>query len=326
MYEKIRVLGGETERALMTIDIIPDIHGQHDTLLAALKGLGWRRSGTGWTHPEPDRRLLFLGDLIDRGPENGAVIRTVRSLLDEGRADLILGNHEFNAMQFHARHPETGAPLRRNDEKNTRQHKAFLDEFPPGAKETREVLDWFATWPLLIERDGLRAAHAAWSDETVEALRAELPDLTLSAETQVRAADKSDPLYALVEEVAKGPEAKLPVGYSFFDKDGFERTEVRMRWWRGDAASWREIAMSVPDLESLPDAELPDHVRAHTYAADAPPVFFGHYWLTGTPELQAPNALCLDYSAGKGGPLVTYSFEPGETALSLDRVRVHPAA
>jgi hypothetical protein len=309
----------------MTIDIIPDIHGQHDTLLAALKGLGWRRSATGWTHPEPDRQILFLGDLIDRGPENAAVIRTVRSLVDDDRAEVILGNHELNAMQFHTRHPETGAPLRRNDEKNIRQHRAFLDEFPPGAKETCEVMAWLQTVPLLIETDRFRAVHAAWAEPTVAALRGHLPDLRLDEAALLRSADKADPLYRLVEEVAKGPETSLPEGVSFLDKDGTERTEVRLRWWRGGAFSWREVAMSVPDPDVLPYGPLPDHVRSHTYPQTARPVFFGHYWLTGAPQLQAPNALCLDYSAGKGGPLVTYAYEPGETALSLSRVRVHPA-
>jgi len=310
----------------MTIDIIPDIHGQHDTLLSALRGLGWRRSASGWTHPEPDRRLLFLGDLIDRGPENAAVIRTVRSLIDEDRADLILGNHELNALQFHTPHPETGKPLRRNDPKNTRQHRAFLDEFPPGAERTRDVMNWLRSVPLLIETDHFRAVHASWAERTVGTLRGILPSLTLDEEALVRSADRSDPLHRLVEEVAKGPETSLPEGVSFLDKDDTERTEVRLRWWRGGAVSWREVAMSVPDPDVLPAGPLPDRVRSHTYPETARPVFFGHYWLTGTPRLQAPNALCLDYSAGKGGPLVTYVFEPGAGPLSLDRVRVHPAA
>lgn len=309
----------------MTIDIIPDIHGQHEKLVVALRALGWRPTATSWTHPEPDRRAVFLGDLIDRGPENAAVIRTVKSMVDDERADLILGNHEFNALQFHTRHPETGKPLRPNDEKNTRQHRTFLDEFPPGAEETGKVLNWFASLPLLIERDGFRAVHASWSDPTVAALRAELPSLTFDEAALVRAGDKADPLYAIVEELAKGPETGLPEGHSFLDKDGIERTEVRLRWWRSDATDWRGVAMSVPDLDALPDDPLPDEVRSRTYPGEAPPVFFGHYWLTGTPELQAHNALCLDYSAGKEGPLVTYLYEPGETSLSPDRVRVHPA-
>jgi hypothetical protein len=43
---------------------------------------------------------------------------------------------------------------------------------------------------------------------------------------------------------------------------------------------------------------------------DAKPVFFGHYWLPGPPELELPNALCLDFSAGKDGPLAARDVVP----------------
>lgn len=307
----------------MTTDIIPDIHGQHDALISALTGLGWRRSGLSWTHPEPDRRLLFLGDLIDRGPQNVAVIRTVRSLIDDDRADLILGNHELNAMQFHTAHPDTGRPLRRNDAKNTHQHRTFLDEFPPDTPRTREVIGWMRTLPLLHEGGGFRAVHASWAEPTVVALRGLLPGLRLDEAALVRAADPRDPLHRLVEEVTKGPETRLPDGHAFRDKDGTERDTVRLMWWRADAATWRDVVMSVPDIDAIPDAPLPGHVRAKAYEESAPPVLFGHYWMTGTPRLQAPNALCLDYSAGAGGPLVTYEMGDGGEALCLTRVRVH---
>ena len=46
-------------------------------------------------------------------------------------------------------------------------------------------------------------------------------------------------------------------------------------------------------------------------------LFFGHYWLTGAPLLQSNKAVCVDYSAGIGGPLVAYRFD-GERDLSLD--------
>ncbi len=48
------------------------------------------------------------------------------------------------------------------------------------------------------------------------------------------------------------------------------------------------------------------------YPEGEKPVFFGHYWMTGMPRIEAPNALCLDYSAGIGdNPLVAYAWEPG---------------
>ncbi len=50
----------------------------------------------------------------------------------------------------------------------------------------------------------------------------------------------------------------------------------------------------------------------------AKPVFFGHYWLTGNLSLQSGRCACVDYSAGKGGPLVAYGFD-GESNLALDK-------
>ncbi|WP_245510599.1 metallophosphoesterase [Antarcticimicrobium sediminis] len=99
-------------------DIIPDIHGQAGKLRVALKNLGWQRNGLTWSHPEPDRQIVFLGDFIDRGPENGAVIQIVRELTDAGRAQAIMGNHELNAIHFHTRDPENGLPLRAHQKKN----------------------------------------------------------------------------------------------------------------------------------------------------------------------------------------------------------------
>jgi hypothetical protein len=52
--------------------------------------------------------------------------------------------------------------------------------------------------------------------------------------------------------------------------------------------------------------------------SNAKPVFFGHYWMTGQPSPQSPTAVCVDYSAGKGGPLVAYRWDAGE-ALTTDR-------
>lgn len=67
--------------------------------------------------------------------------------------------------------------------------------------------------------------------------------------------------------------------------------------------------MSVPEPERLPKSVVPSESGLATYPASAKPVFFGHYWLTGRPQMQSENALCLDYSAGKSGPLLAYRFE-----------------
>lgn len=306
-----------------TIDIIPDIHGQIDKLRAALDVLGWRRSPAGWITPETERSIVFLGDFIDRGPENRAVIHLVRDLIDRGKARAIMGNHELNALHFHTAHPETVQPLRAHSDKNVRQHASFLAEFPVGARETREALSWMCSLPLLLEAEDFRAVHACWIDRSINRLRALTANGVLSEERIMRAADPADELFHLAEEITKGPEHRLPDGFSFRDKDGTRRDHIRLQWWNAGAETWRDIATSVPVLDDLPDAPLPGTLMAQTYPARERPVFFGHYWLSGDPVLQSPNALCLDYSAGKDGPLVTYELHPGETLLSTDRVWVH---
>jgi hypothetical protein len=309
--------------AVSITDIIPDIHGQAEKLRRALQNLGWRRNGTTWLHPEPDRQIVFLGDFVDRGPENGAVIRIVRELMDAGRAQAIMGNHELNALHFHTADPETGAPLRPHDTDNLVQHESFLKEYPLGASRTKDVLDWMKGLPLFIETDEFRAVHAAWIQPAIDKLMEQTGTGVLSQDQLIRAAQKSDELYGLVEALAKGPEARLPHPHSFVDKGKKVRRHVRVKWWNGDAQNWRQVAMSVPDINQIPDAPLPENLFATIYPVGDKPVFFGHYWMSGEPKLQSANALCLDYSAGTDGPLVTYTHISGSQELSLANVAVH---
>src|SRR5215217_946759 len=78
-------------------DIIGDVHGCFDELIGLLEQLGYRNVGDGvsssWRHPE-GRRLIFLGDLVDRGPRIPETVRLVMDLVSSGTALCIPGNHE----------------------------------------------------------------------------------------------------------------------------------------------------------------------------------------------------------------------------------------
>lgn len=72
----------------------------------------------------------------------------------------------------------------------------------------------------------------------------------------------------------------------------------------------------------LPDTQLPRDFRS----LESIPVFFGHYWVNGSPGLTAPNAACVDFSVAKKGYLTAYRWS-GETQLSnqnLIRSRPNP--
>ncbi|SFR36990.1 Calcineurin-like phosphoesterase [Yoonia tamlensis] len=301
-------------------DIIPDIHGQAGKLKGALCDLGFRRRNGAWRHDDPARQIVFLGDFIDRGPENQEVIRIVRSMLDAGTALALMGNHELNAIHFHT---DVDGPLRPHDDKNIAQHASFLQEYPLNSAAAKDAISWMVSLPLYLEFGGYRAVHACWAAEKIDALKRISKDGVLTKEQFIRAANPDDPLFDIVETALKGPEIALPDGVSFVDKGGHKRTNIRIKWWDSRADTPQKIAMSVPEPHLLPNDPLPADILQATYPSDAPPVVFGHYWMECPPVLQARNALCLDYSAGKGGPLVSYHAETGIGVLSLDNLRIH---
>ncbi|MER6750840.1 polynucleotide kinase-phosphatase [Streptomyces fungicidicus] len=70
-------------------DIIGDIHGCSAELEALLGKLGY----TDGVHPE-GRTAVFVGDLVDRGPDSPAVLRRVMAMVKAGHALCVPGNHE----------------------------------------------------------------------------------------------------------------------------------------------------------------------------------------------------------------------------------------
>lgn len=179
-------------------------------------------------------------------------------MIDAGTASAVMGNHELNAIHFHTM--DENRSLRAHSEKNIAQHASFLKEFPLGSTEAGEAIAWMRTLPLYLEFDGFRAVHACWNEAGIQELKALTRHGVMSEDQMIKAADKRHALFELVETALKGPELQLPYGFFFVDKGGHERREVRRKWWDGRAVSWRDIAISVPNPEQLPDHELPDDV------------------------------------------------------------------
>ena len=80
-------------------DVIGDVHGMGSALIALLRHLGYDNERGVFAHRH--RRAVFVGDLIDRGPEQQLGVRTVRSTVEAGTALAVMGNHEFNAIACH---------------------------------------------------------------------------------------------------------------------------------------------------------------------------------------------------------------------------------
>lgn len=78
-------------------DIIGDIHGCFDELRDLVETLGYSVTEMEHKfqigHPE-SRKLIFAGDLVDRGPKTPQVIRFVKDAVEQGQAYCVLGNHD----------------------------------------------------------------------------------------------------------------------------------------------------------------------------------------------------------------------------------------
>jgi len=144
------------------IDIIGDIHGELSALVSLLKKLGYDDRGG---HSE-GRRLVFVGDLIDRGPDSPGVLRCVMRLVESGNAQCIAGNHELNAVRNDPRNNRAGEGWWYG-KRETEYDYELVD---PDEKE-RSFLPFLRSLPGALEREDLRVIHACWHEPSVEKLR-----------------------------------------------------------------------------------------------------------------------------------------------------------
>jgi len=87
-------------------DIIGDVHGCYDELLALLKLLGYvvpesadaAEIGRMCHHPE-ERKAIFVGDFVDRGPRTPDALKLVMGMVEAGRSLCVMGNHDSKLLR-----------------------------------------------------------------------------------------------------------------------------------------------------------------------------------------------------------------------------------
>jgi hypothetical protein len=293
-------------------DIVGDVHGYATRLEALLKTMGYAERDGVWMHPE--RTAIFVGDYVDRGPQNLRTCRIVMAMVEAGSAHAVMGNRDFNALCLATpdpNHPESF--LRPHTTKNLQQAAATRAEMENSPKEAATVLDWLRRLPLWMESAHLVVCHAGWSRSAVAALDPFLDGGKALTDTGlIRAARKGDPLQQAREYLLNGPEAPLP----YFDPDGHERVEARLAWWKAgaDGLTWRDSVVGEDAVRAqLPTTPLPSGLL---HSAGSPqPVFFGHYWMNAPLAPLSPTHACVDASVAKGGPLAAYRHS-GESTLA----------
>ncbi len=140
-------------------DIIGDVHGCHEELVSLLAKLGYEvaddRSGAA---PPEGRKAVFLGDLVDRGPNTPGVLRLVMGMVASGSALCVPGNHENKLVRA----------LRGRDVQVTHGLAESLAQLEEETPEFREqvlgFLDGLVSHYVLDDRR-LVVAHAGMREE-----------------------------------------------------------------------------------------------------------------------------------------------------------------
>lgn len=300
-------------------DIIGDIHGCNLTLVKLLTELGYQQGADG-IYKHLERKVIFLGDFIDRGPGQREVISIVKAMIDSGSALSVMGNHEFNAIAYATRDKVSGKHLRPHNEKNRKQHQVFLKAYEDDAASKKAAIEWFKSLPLWLDLDDIKIVHACWDKKEIENIKKiQNGSSYLSDDLLYTSCQKGNWQYNAIETILKGKEVTLPEGLNFSDKDGNVRHEIRVCWWDQNARTYQDAFMGSEHARThIPNDEITgDHLIGYTH--DEPPVFLGHYWLEGEPEPLADNIACTDYSVAKpGGKLVAYRWD-GEKVLDKNK-------
>jgi len=91
-------------------------------------------------------KMIFLGDLVNRGPDSLGALRQLKALQESGRAECILGNHDLHLLAIDA---------------GLRKSKG-LDTIEPilSAPDRRELIDWIRHRPMALSNGKVLAVHA----------------------------------------------------------------------------------------------------------------------------------------------------------------------
>ena len=297
----------------MIYDIIADVHGEGERLHLLLKKLGYSRRGSVFS--QPGHQAVFLGDLIDRGPQEKMALTTVMAMHESGAALCILGNHEYNAVTWDAVNPLTGSHYRSHSIKHRQQHEAYLREIGNDTAFNQRVIQWFQTLPFTVTVGGLICVHACPDQLSLDMLSKACPEMVFSKNNRrffTECATRGTVLGQALARVICGIEFPAPDGRSFMDPYGQLRTECRMRWWAKHPKTYGEA--SFPEdiknpLWSLPisDPSILPPVSWNTSFL----VACGHYDLPYRSRPFALSARCtsIDFGVASGGPLVSYRYE-----------------
>lgn len=264
---------------------VGDVQGCGPSLKALLKKLPTKSN------------LIFLGDLVNRGPDSLGALRKLKSLQESGRAECILGNHDLHLLAI-------DAGLRKTKALDTVD--AILK-----APDRKELIDWIRKRPMALSNGKVLTVHAGvlpqWDLQQ-----------TLECAQEVEKALRSKSY----KEFLANMYGNTPNKWSNSLK-GYERlrlitnTLTRMRFCKSNGQMEFE---SKEGLENGPKGYIPWFKAPKRKTADAL-IYFGHWSTLGL--LRHNNVIGLDTGCVWGGKLTALEISnTNKDSKSLEMIQV----
>ncbi|HST66431.1 MAG TPA: polynucleotide kinase-phosphatase, partial [Mycobacteriales bacterium] len=190
-FRKVHVLSSANEVAAATIeyekqyndrredsgpfDVIGDVHGCHRELAELLTALGYTVTADDAVHPD-GRRALFLGDLVDRGPDSVGVLRLVMGMVAAGHALAVPGNHENKLVRALRGSPVTVSH-------GLERTLAELDAEPPEFRRAVADFCYGLVSHYVLDGGRLVVAHAGLAEKLQGRSSARVRDFALYGDT-----------------------------------------------------------------------------------------------------------------------------------------------
>jgi bis(5'-nucleosyl)-tetraphosphatase (symmetrical) len=242
--------------------------------------------------------LIFLGDLVNRGPDSLGALRQLKSLQESGRAECILGNHDLHLLAI-------DAGLRKTKGLDTVD--AILQ-----APDRRELINWIRKRPMALSNGKVLTVHAGvlpqWDlQQTIECAQ----------EVEKALRSKS------YKEFLANMYGNTPNKWSSSLK-GYERLRVitnaltRMRFCTPSGQMEFE---SKEGLENGPQGYIPWFKVPKRKTTDAL-IYFGHWSTLGL--LRRNNVIGLDTGCVWGGKLTALEIaNSNKDSKNLEIIQVN---
>ncbi|MCU0975456.1 MAG: metallophosphoesterase [Steroidobacteraceae bacterium] len=310
------------------VDVVGDVHGQRQALERLLDVLGYDTDG----RHAAGRRLVFVGDLGDRGPDSPGVFEIVMRAVERGGATCLLGNHELPLVDPDEREQrKAGNAWFFGGDADASRDEADFGPFRRADPGSRELIRAFCeTLPLVAEHPRLRVVHACWDARSL----AFIERLGARSNGEVIAAGRA----RAAEHLAR---AGLTERYPAARKALEERR--RTQDWQADHGVTVEEQMLIDDLvpgEHIEQRENPVKLLTSGPERPAPvpqwlgkkwrflervpwweesvldrPTVFGHYWRH---RVHKPLEPFDEHAALFGGSSAGDWIGPGRLAICVD--------